>query len=53
MVDPASIKLMVFPQPADATDVSWDWGGRVGNAPADTPRTPDTDEWAARFFDDP
>ena len=35
-----------IPQAADATELSWDWGGRVRNAPADDPRRPDTD-WRA------
>ena len=40
---PAGIKPLTAPQAADATESGWNWGGWVGNAPEDDPRTPDTD----------
>ena len=43
MVDDAGIEPVNSPQAADATESERNWGGWVGNAPADAPRTPDTD----------
>jgi hypothetical protein len=43
-VDLTWIEPTVRPQAAGATEQGWDWGGWVGNAPADTPRAPDTDQ---------
>ena len=41
-VDLAGIEPPVSPQAADATESSWNWGGRVGDVQSDTPRKPDT-----------